>query len=208
MFAIDRIVSRTVVYVLLTAFVVGTYILGVLVVGQAVSGGRRPSSVIVAGTTLQHRPTPTTRNSIPSAKPTTKMRSGTSGSRSRAPRSTRDGQVATACAAPRTTVATTPGTKHQRQRRDGSRPSGNRKTCNPPATMMHGRFVHSASQVATSAPGVDGDTSDANWRLLPYTPKPDGDREQQPAQTVAVVLAHGQQADHGRQEAVLMPIRS
>lgn len=52
LFDIDRLVSRTVVYSSLTAFVVGAYTLGVLVVGQAVSGGRRPSSAVVAATTL------------------------------------------------------------------------------------------------------------------------------------------------------------
>ena len=49
---IDRLVNRTLVYGLLTVILGGAYALGVLVLGQAVSAGRRPSSLVVAGTTL------------------------------------------------------------------------------------------------------------------------------------------------------------
>jgi hypothetical protein len=49
---IDRLVNRTLVYGLVTVILGGTYALGVLVLGQAVSAGRRPSSLVVAATTL------------------------------------------------------------------------------------------------------------------------------------------------------------
>jgi hypothetical protein len=49
---IDRLVNRTVVYGLVTVMLGGTYALGVLVLGQAASAGRSPSSLVVAGTTL------------------------------------------------------------------------------------------------------------------------------------------------------------
>ncbi len=49
---IDRLVNRTLVYGLLTVILGGAYALGVLVLGHAVSAGRRPSSLVVAGTTL------------------------------------------------------------------------------------------------------------------------------------------------------------
>jgi hypothetical protein len=52
LFDIDRLVSRTLVYVLLSAFVVGGYVLGVLVVGNLFTPAGRPGSVFVAGTTL------------------------------------------------------------------------------------------------------------------------------------------------------------
>ena len=52
LFDIDRLVSRTLVYGLLSAFVVAGYALGVLVVGNAFSPGARPNSLVVAGTTL------------------------------------------------------------------------------------------------------------------------------------------------------------
>jgi hypothetical protein len=49
---IDRLINRTLVYGLLTAILGGSYALSVLVLGQAVSAGRRPSSLVVAVTTL------------------------------------------------------------------------------------------------------------------------------------------------------------
>jgi hypothetical protein len=49
---IDRLVNRTLVYGLLTAILGGGYALGVLVIGQAVSPGQNPSSLVVAVTTL------------------------------------------------------------------------------------------------------------------------------------------------------------
>ena len=49
---IDRLVNRTLVYGLLTVILGGAYALGVLVLGQAVSAGRSPSSLVVAATTL------------------------------------------------------------------------------------------------------------------------------------------------------------
>jgi hypothetical protein len=49
---IDRLVNRTVVYGLVTVILGGAYALGVLVLGQAVSAGRRPSGLVVAATTL------------------------------------------------------------------------------------------------------------------------------------------------------------
>jgi len=49
---IDRLVNRTVVYGLVTVILGGAYALGVLVLGHAVSAGRSPSSLVVAGTTL------------------------------------------------------------------------------------------------------------------------------------------------------------
>jgi hypothetical protein len=49
---IDRLVNRTVVYGLVTVILGGAYALGVLVLGQVASAGRRPSSLVVAGTTL------------------------------------------------------------------------------------------------------------------------------------------------------------
>jgi hypothetical protein len=49
---IDRLVNRTLVYGLLTAILGGGYALGVLVIGQAVSPGEHPSSLVVAVTTL------------------------------------------------------------------------------------------------------------------------------------------------------------
>jgi hypothetical protein len=52
LFDIDRLFSRTLVYGLLSAFVVGGYTLGVLVIGHAVSPCARPDSLVVAGTTL------------------------------------------------------------------------------------------------------------------------------------------------------------
>jgi hypothetical protein len=52
LYDIDRLVSRTLVYALLSAFVVGGYALGVLVLGQAVGQGGQVNSLVVAGTTL------------------------------------------------------------------------------------------------------------------------------------------------------------
>ena len=49
---IDRLVNRTLVYGLVTVILGGAYALGVLVLGQAVSAGRRPSGLVVAATTL------------------------------------------------------------------------------------------------------------------------------------------------------------
>jgi len=49
---IDRLVNRTLVYGLVTVILGGAYALGVLVLGHAVSAGRRPSSPVVAATTL------------------------------------------------------------------------------------------------------------------------------------------------------------
>src|SRR4029453_13207170 len=49
---IDRLVNRTVVYGLVTVILGGAYALGVLVLGQAAGAGRRPSRLVVAGTTL------------------------------------------------------------------------------------------------------------------------------------------------------------
>jgi hypothetical protein len=49
---IDRLINRTLVYGLLTAILGGGYALGVLVLGQALSARRRPSSLVVAVTTL------------------------------------------------------------------------------------------------------------------------------------------------------------
>jgi hypothetical protein len=52
LYDIDRLFSRTLVYGLLSAFVVAGYGLGVLVIGNAFSPGARPNSLVVAGTTL------------------------------------------------------------------------------------------------------------------------------------------------------------
>jgi hypothetical protein len=49
---IDRLVNRTLVYGLLTVILGGGYALGVLVIGQQVSPGDHPSSLVVATTTL------------------------------------------------------------------------------------------------------------------------------------------------------------
>jgi hypothetical protein len=49
---IDRLVNRTLVYGLVTVILGGAYTLGVLVLGQVVSAGRRPSGLVVAATTL------------------------------------------------------------------------------------------------------------------------------------------------------------
>jgi len=49
---IDRLVNRTLVYGLLTAILGGCYALGVLVIGQALSPGAHPSSLVVAASTL------------------------------------------------------------------------------------------------------------------------------------------------------------
>jgi hypothetical protein len=49
---IDRLVNRTLVYGLLTVILGGAYALGVLVIGQQVSPGENPSSLVVAATTL------------------------------------------------------------------------------------------------------------------------------------------------------------
>jgi hypothetical protein len=49
---IDRLVNRTLVYGLLTVVLGGAYALGVLVLGQRVSPGDHPNSLVVAATTL------------------------------------------------------------------------------------------------------------------------------------------------------------
>jgi hypothetical protein len=49
---VDRLLNRTLVYGLLTAILGGAYAVGVLVIGQRVSPGDNPSSLVVAASTL------------------------------------------------------------------------------------------------------------------------------------------------------------
>jgi hypothetical protein len=52
LYDIDRLINRTLVYGLLTAILGGAYAVGVLVIGQRVSPGDHPSSLVVAASTL------------------------------------------------------------------------------------------------------------------------------------------------------------
>jgi hypothetical protein len=52
LYDIDRLLNRTLVYGLLTAILGGGYAIAVLLLGQAFSPGRHPSSLVVAATTL------------------------------------------------------------------------------------------------------------------------------------------------------------
>jgi hypothetical protein len=52
LYDIDRLLNRTLVYGLLTAILGGAYAVGVLVLGQRLSPGHHPSSLVVAASTL------------------------------------------------------------------------------------------------------------------------------------------------------------
>jgi len=52
LYDIDRLLNRTLVYGLLTAILGGAYAVGVLVIGQRLSPGDNPSSLVVAASTL------------------------------------------------------------------------------------------------------------------------------------------------------------